>query len=90
MSVRLAGYLACVGSHKAHGKLPRLKHESLDAGEGLLTHVPMTRGSVLFFMGGSQIHGAAGWRARAERRVVLQFFSSADSRLYPAPARAAL
>jgi ectoine hydroxylase-related dioxygenase (phytanoyl-CoA dioxygenase family) len=77
------GFCAIAGSHKARLPLPGVERWADTQGYGLsadptpleasghLRHIPLTRGSVVIFMGAAQTHGAYTWRGEEERRVVL-------------------
>lgn len=70
------GGFACVpGSHKAQYPMPP-GVRSCDDDRGLVRHVGMKAGDVLFFMDGGTTHGALAWKGEAERRGVLIKYSS--------------
>ena len=62
------------GSGMGDGKGPPayLPHSVLTCNErASIRHVPMRRGSVLFFLGGTVCHGAYRWEAESPRRTAL-------------------
>jgi len=70
------GGFACVpGSHKAQYRMPP-GIRSCDDDMGLVRHVGMKAGDVLFFMDGGTTHGALAWKGEEERRGVLIKYSS--------------
>jgi ectoine hydroxylase-related dioxygenase (phytanoyl-CoA dioxygenase family) len=63
------GFVVVPGSHKSCYPLP---HSVRTCNERApIRHVPMRRGSVLFFLGGTVCHGAYRWEAESPRRTAL-------------------
>ncbi len=63
------GFVVVPGSHKSCYPLP---HSVRTCNERApLRHIPMRRGSVLFFLGGTVCHGAYRWEAESPRRTAL-------------------
>ena len=63
------GFVVVPGSHKSCYPVP---HSVRTCNERApIRHVPMRRGSVLFFLGGTVCHGAYRWEAEAPRRTAL-------------------
>ncbi len=70
------GGFACVpGSHKAYYALPGCVR-SCDDHMGLVKHVAMKAGDVLFFMDGGTTHGTLAWKSDISRRGILHKYSS--------------
>ncbi|MBI1930026.1 phytanoyl-CoA dioxygenase family protein [Candidatus Poribacteria bacterium] len=70
------GGFACVpGSHKAKYRMPP-GIRTCDDDIGLVKHVEMKAGDVLFFMDGSLTHGALAWKSEIPRRALLIKYSS--------------
>lgn len=70
------GGFACVpGSHKAYYKMPA-GIRSCDDDMGLVKHVEMQAGDVLFFGDGGTTHGALAWKSEISRRGILIKYSS--------------
>jgi len=70
------GGFACVpGSHKAYYKMPA-GIRSCDGDMGLVKHVEMRAGDVLFFGDGGTTHGALAWKSEISRRGILIKYSS--------------
>lgn len=70
------GGFACVpGSHKAYYPLPP-GVRSCDDPMGLVKHVAMKAGDVLFFMDGGTTHGTLAWKSAISRRGILHKYSS--------------
>ena len=70
------GGFACVpGSHKAYYKLPP-GVRTCDRDMGLVKHVEMQAGDVLFFGDGGTTHGALAWKSEIARRGILIKYSS--------------
>ena len=70
------GGFACVpGSHKAYYKMPA-GIRSCDDDMGLVKHVEMKAGDVLFFADGGTTHGALAWKNEVSRRGILIKYSS--------------
>ncbi len=70
------GGFACVpGSHKAYYRMPR-GVSSCDDHMGLVKHVEMKAGDVLFFMDGGTTHGTLAWKSDISRRGILHKYSS--------------
>ena len=70
------GGFACVpGSHKAYYPLPP-GVRSYDDHMGLVKHVAMKAGDVLFFMDGGTTHGTLAWQSEISRRGILHKYSS--------------
>ncbi len=63
------GFVVVPGTHKSCYPLP---HSVRTCNERApIRHVPMRRGSVLFFLGGTVCHGAYRWEAELPRRTAL-------------------
>ena len=63
------GFVVVPGSHKSCYPLP---HSVRTCNERApIRHIPMRRGSVLFFLGGTVCHGAYRWEAESPRRTAL-------------------
>ena len=63
------GFVVVPGSHRSCYPLP---HSVRTCNERApIRHVPMHRGSVLFFLGGTVCHGAYRWEAESPRRTAL-------------------
>ena len=74
--VEADGGFACVpGSHKAYYRMPR-GVSSCDDHMGLVKHVEMKAGDVLFFMDGGTTHGTLAWKSDISRRGILHKYSS--------------
>ncbi len=72
------GFVVVPGSHKSCYPLP---HSVRTCNERApIRHVPMRRGSVVFFLGGTVCHGAYRWEADSPRRTAL-FTYGHDARL---------
>ena len=70
------GGFACVpGSHKAYYKMPP-GVRTCDRDMGLVKHVEMQAGDVLFFGDGGTTHGALAWKSEIARRGILIKYSS--------------
>ena len=70
------GGFACVpGSHKAYYRMPP-GVSSCDDHMGLVKHVEMKAGDVLFFMDGGTTHGTLAWKSDISRRGILHKYSS--------------
>ncbi|MBT4137144.1 MAG: hypothetical protein HOE48_04470, partial [Candidatus Latescibacteria bacterium] len=70
------GGFACVpGSHKAKYSHPR-GVQTCDDHMGLVKHIGMKAGDVLFFMDGATSHGTFKWEGELSRRGVLVKYSS--------------
>jgi len=70
------GGFACVpGSHKAYYRQPP-GVRSCDDHMGLVKHVEMKAGDVVFFMDGGTTHGALAWNSDIPRRGILHKYSS--------------
>jgi len=70
------GGFACLpGSHKANYLMPP-GVESCDDHMGLVKHLPMKAGDVLFFMDGATTHGTFPWMSEISRRGMLTKYSS--------------
>lgn len=70
------GGFACVpGSHKAYYRVPP-GIRSCDDHMGLVKHVEMKAGDVVFFMDGATTHGALAWNSDIDRRGILHKYSS--------------
>ena len=70
------GGFACVpGSHKACYKMPP-GIRTCDVEMGLVRHVEMRAGDVLFFGDGGTTHGALAWKSEVARRGILIKYSS--------------
>ena len=70
------GGFACVpGSHKAYYKMPP-GIRTCDDDMGLVRHVEMRAGDVLFFGDGGTTHGALAWKSEVPRRGILIKYSS--------------
>ncbi len=70
------GGFACVpGSHKAYYRQPP-GVRSCDDHMGLVKHVEMKAGDVVFFMDGGTTHGALAWKSDIPRRGILHKYSS--------------
>ncbi len=70
------GGFACVpGSHKAYYPMPP-GVKSCDDDRGLVKHVEMKAGDVLFFGDGGTTHGALAWKSEVSRRGILIKYSS--------------
>jgi len=70
------GGFACVpGSHKAYYKMPQ-GIRTCDDDMGLVKHVEMQAGDVLFFGDGGTTHGALAWQSETARRGILIKYSS--------------
>ena len=70
------GGFACVpGSHKAYYKMPQ-GIRTCDDDMGLVKHVEMRAGDVLFFGDGGTTHGALAWKSEVSRRGILIKYSS--------------
>ena len=70
------GGFACVpGSNHANYPLPP-GVSSCDDPMGLVKHIGMKAGDVLFFMDGSNAHGTYAWRGQLSRRGVLIKYAS--------------
>ncbi|MBT3604680.1 MAG: hypothetical protein HN521_16600 [Candidatus Latescibacteria bacterium] len=70
------GGFACVpGSHKAYYRQPA-GVRSCDDHMGLVTHVEMKAGDVVFFADGGTTHGALAWNSDIPRRGILHKYSS--------------
>ena len=70
------GGFACVpGSHKAYYKMPP-GVRTYDRDMGLVKHVEMQAGDVLFFGDGGTTHGALAWKSEIARRGILIKYSS--------------
>ena len=63
------------GSHKAYYKTPA-GIRSCDGDMGLVKHVEMRAGDVLFFGDGGTTHGALAWKSEISRRGILIKYSS--------------
>ena len=63
------GFVVIPGSHKSCYPLP---HSVRTCNERApIRHIPIRRGSVLFFLGGTVCHGAYRWEAESPRRTAL-------------------
>jgi ectoine hydroxylase-related dioxygenase (phytanoyl-CoA dioxygenase family) len=70
------GGFACVpGSHKSNYN-PPAGVRTCDDDMGLVKHIAMKAGDVLFFMDGATSHGTFAWRGELSRRGVLVKYSS--------------
>ena len=70
------GGFACVpGSHKANYRVPP-GVTTCDDDMGLVKHIGMKAGDVLFFMDGATSHGTFKWQGELSRRGVLVKYSS--------------
>jgi len=70
------GGFACVpGSHKAN-YIPPVGVQTCDDHMGLVKHIGMKAGDVLFFMDGATSHGTFAWKGDLSRRGVLVKYSS--------------
>lgn len=70
------GGFACVpGSHKAYYRMPP-GVRTCDDDMGLVKHVAMQAGDVLFFGDGGTTHGALAWKSETDRRSILIKYSS--------------
>ena len=70
------GGFACVpGSHKAFYRMPP-GIRSCDEDMGLVKHVEMKAGDVLFFGDGGTTHGTLAWKSETSRRGILIKYSS--------------
>ncbi len=70
------GGFACVpGSHKANYNTP-MGVQTCDDHMGLVKHIGMKAGDVLFFMDGATSHGTFAWKGDLSRRGVLVKYSS--------------
>ena len=70
------GGFACVpGSHKANYRMPP-GVSTCDDHMGLVKHIGMKAGDVLFFMDGATGHGTFAWRGELSRRGALIKYSS--------------
>ena len=70
------GGFACVpGSHKAYYNM-RNGIRTCDDDLGLVKHVEMQAGDVLFFGDGGTTHGALAWQSETARRGILIKYSS--------------
>ena len=70
------GGFACVpGSHKAYYEMPQ-GIRTCDNDMGLVKHVEMRAGDVLFFGDGGTTHGALAWKSEVSRRGILIKYSS--------------
>ncbi len=63
------GFVVVPGSHKSHYPLPHSVRVCNERAP--IRHIPMRRGSVLFFLGGTVCHGAYRWEAESPRRTAL-------------------
>jgi ectoine hydroxylase-related dioxygenase (phytanoyl-CoA dioxygenase family) len=63
------------GSHKAYYKMPQ-GIRTCDNDMGLVKHVEMRAGDVLFFGDGGTTHGALAWKSEVSRRGILIKYSS--------------
>ena len=71
------GFVVIPGTHKSCYPLP---HSVRTCNERApIRHVPMRRGSIVFFLGGTVCHGAYRWEADSPRRTAL-FTYSHDTR----------
>ena len=70
------GGFACVpGSHKAYYNMPQ-GIRTCDDDMGLVKHVQMQAGDVLFFGDGGTTHGALAWQSETTRRGIMLKYSS--------------
>ncbi|MDA0709568.1 MAG: phytanoyl-CoA dioxygenase family protein [bacterium] len=70
------GGFACVpGSHKAYYRQPP-GVRSCDDPMGLVKHIEMKAGDVVFFADGGTTHGALAWKSDIPRRGILHKYSS--------------
>ena len=77
------GFVVVPGSHKSCYPLP---HSVRTCNERApIRHVPMRRGSVLFFLGGTVCHGAYRWEAESPRRTALFTYGHDAQRLFAWP-----
>jgi ectoine hydroxylase-related dioxygenase (phytanoyl-CoA dioxygenase family) len=63
------GFVVVPGSHKSCYPLPQSVRVCNERAP--IRHVPMRRGSVLFFLAGAVCHGAYRWEAESSRRTAL-------------------
>ncbi|MFP6643957.1 MAG: phytanoyl-CoA dioxygenase family protein, partial [Candidatus Latescibacterota bacterium] len=63
------GFVVIPGSHKSCYPLPHSVRTCNDRAP--IRHIPIRRGSVLFFLGGTVCHGAYRWEAESPRRTAL-------------------
>ena len=75
---RAGGFCLVPGSFKMRHPIPRPPTLSIDL--PAVKHLAQKAGSIVFYHGGSTVHGVMGWRASAERRAVLK---SAGPASYP-------
>ena len=69
------GFCCVPGSHKANYQVPP-GVQSLDEPMGLVKHIGMKAGDVLFFADGANCHGTYPWKGELSRRGVLIKYSS--------------
>ena len=72
------GFCLVPGSFKMRHPIPRPPTLSIDL--PAVKHLTQKAGDIVFYHGGSTVHGVMGWRAPAERRAVLK---SAGPASYP-------
>lgn len=63
------GFVVVPGSHKSYYPLPHSVRVCNQRAP--IRHVPLPRGSILFFLAGAVCHGAYRWEAEAPRRTAL-------------------
>ena len=73
------GFVCVPGSHKAVYEMPE-GIKSCKNEMGLVKHVAMQAGDVLFFLGATQGHGAYPWMGEEDRRMI--FFQYRSRNLY--------
>ena len=78
------GFVVVPGSHKSCYPLP---HSVRTCNERApIRHVPMRRGSVVFFLGGTVCHGAYRWESESPRRTALFTYGHDGRRPFAWPA----
>ncbi|HCV22760.1 MAG TPA: phytanoyl-CoA dioxygenase family protein [Candidatus Latescibacteria bacterium] len=79
------GFVVVPGSHKSCYPVP---HSVRTCNERTpIRHIPLRRGSVLFFLGGTVCHGAYRWEAESPRRAALFTYGHDGRRPFAWPSR---
>ena len=81
------GFVIVPGSHKSCYPMPQSIRVCNE--RAAIRHVPMRRGSVLFFLAGTVIHGAYRWEAESPRRTALFTYGHDGRRPFAWPSKKA-
>ena len=77
------GFVVIPGSHKACYPLPQSVRVCNERAP--IRHIPLRRGSVLFFLAGAVCHGAYRWEAESPRRTALMTYGHDGRRAFAWP-----